>query len=106
MSQIEKNYSTVALLNKHKTSSYNFEDELKKYEIAKEHFMKLLPELLKSHEGKFVVVVNGNLEIDEDEGELLDRVTEKYGDISMYLSKILHERKAIKLKIRPKVILP
>lgn len=98
--------TTIDYQKKRKNSSYKFEEELEKYKRAKQQFMKLLPELLKKHEGKFAAVVNGDLEIDDNEEGLLDHVAEKYGDVSMYLGRISQEEKAIKFKIRPKIILP
>ena len=69
------------------------------FKRAKEKFEGLLPELIEQHNGKYVVIINDNVEIGNDEDLLLKRVIDKYGYQTMYLSKITgDEQPAMRLR--------
>lgn len=76
----------------------NDEDQ---FTISERRFKGLIPSLLQDHRGKYLAVVGNNpYEIGEDEDELFDLVTEKYGDIPMYLGRIISDDE------RPIIVMP
>ena len=62
-----------------------------------------MPKLVQNHNGKFVAIVENNVEIDSDKDALLDRVIKKYGYVSIYFDKISVKRQIIKLGHRPHI---
>ena len=81
-----------------------YEKELAKYEVAKEEFMRLLPDLLKKHKGKYAAIAEGKLEIGDDKTELRNRIVDKYGPVSMYLSQITRGKRVIRRRPRPRAL--
>ncbi|MCH8018309.1 hypothetical protein IH785_00520 [candidate division KSB1 bacterium] len=76
-------------------------EKLKKLTEARNKFYELLQDLIRDHKGKYVAIVNGNVEIDSDKDVLLERVIQKHGYVSMYFDKISDKQKVIKLGHRP-----
>ena len=65
-------------------------DEDDQFTISENRFKKLIPILLEQNYGKYLAVVGNNqYEIGDDEDELFDLVTEMYGDVPMYIDKII-----------------
>jgi hypothetical protein len=79
------------------------DEKLLRLEAARRKFQKLLPELLKAHEGKYVAVINGFIEIHQDKQTLLKTVIEKYGYHTMYLSLITKEEKVVRMR-SPRIV--
>lgn len=60
------------------------------FTLSKRRFKGLIPKLIKEYYGKYLAVIGNNpYEIGEDEDELFDRVTEKYGDVPMCIGQII-----------------
>ena len=60
------------------------------FAVSKKIFKSLIPRLVKEYYGKYLAVIgNYPYEIGEDEDELFDRVTERYGDVPMCIGKII-----------------
>lgn len=56
------------------------------FEREKAAFERLKPELLKQHLGKCVAVVGGQVvEVGEDKLQVIERVRERFGHVSMYV---------------------
>ncbi len=54
-----------------------------------EAYERVKPELLKTHKGKFVAILNGALiDSDEDEGELAERVFDKHGYRTLLIREV------------------
>lgn len=78
-------------------------EKRKKLMDARNKFYELLPNLLQNHKGKYVAIVENNVEIDSDKDVLLNRVIKKYGYVSMYFDRIVDKRRIIKMSNRPRV---
>lgn len=98
---VEREFHFVSKLETNRT---HYENELEKYDKAKEFFQDRLPELLKEHRGKYACSIEGRIEIGENKKELLKRVIKRVGFTSMYIAKIEEDKKAKKYKLRPKRI--
>ncbi len=83
VNQIEMTFQEGEYINIEKNS----EDQ---FTVSKKKFKELIPILLKDYRGKYLAVIGSNpYEIGEDEDELFDLVTEKYGDVQMCIGKII-----------------
>ncbi|HEY4688144.1 MAG TPA: DUF5678 domain-containing protein [Anaerolineae bacterium] len=59
------------------------------FEREKAAFQALKPELLKRYPGQFVAIVNGQVvEVGDDKIQVIDRVHERLGQVSMYVQQI------------------
>jgi len=96
--QVELEFDKISIPQKTK-----FEIKKEKFEQAKQKYYKLLPELLKTHKGKYVAIVNDNVEVGEDRETLLDIVYEKYGSQTMYLGEVSEKKRTVRIT-RPKLI--
>ena len=91
-------------VSKFETNRTHYENELEKYNRAKELFQENLPELLEKHRGKYACAIEGRIEIGDNKEELLKKVIKKIGFISMYIAKIGDEKRTIRYKVSPKRI--
>ena len=83
VNQIEMTFQEDEYVNLEK----NGEDQ---FTVSKKKFKELIPILLKDYREKYLAVIGNNpYEIGEDEDELFDLVTEKYGDVQMCIGKII-----------------
>jgi len=63
--------------------------ELKQFEREHRAFEHLREELLKTHQGQFVAVLNGQVvDADPDQGELAQRVYAKFGYRPIYMDEV------------------
>lgn len=78
------------------------DEELEKFNKAKKLFDKELPSLLKKHKRKYAAVVGNDIIIDSNFEALFDKVTELYGDVTMYIDEIIEESEKPELYDVPK----
>jgi hypothetical protein len=71
------------------------EEKIRRLDAAKAKFEQLLPELLREHAGKYAVILDDSVEIDQDKNRLLKTVIKKYGYKTMYLGKISTEERTV-----------
>jgi hypothetical protein len=61
-------------------------------------FQRMLPELLTTHRGKWVAVRKGTVvDSDENPGELMWRVEQKFGDESVYIDEVLEKPRVYRI---------
>lgn len=67
-------------------------EQLQRLEPNRSAFQRLLPELLKTHEGQFVAIHKGKvIDSDSDDRELAKRVMANLGDEPVYIQKVEEE---------------
>lgn len=75
------------------------QDEKKmRLDAARVKFERLLPQLLKEHQGKYAVIIDDHVEIDEDEERLFKTAVEEYGYRTMYIGQIIREKKIVRMR--------
>ena len=79
------------------------DEELEKFNKAKEAFYIKLPELIVEHEGKYAAIIDDDIIIDEKEEAVFEKTTKEYGDITMYIGEIVDEK--LELEITQKYVL-
>jgi hypothetical protein len=64
-----------------------------RFEQEKRAFLAMHPQLMEKYEGKWVAVYDGQIvDVDDDGGELYDRVLDKYGDDTpIYFQRVVKE---------------
>ena len=68
------------------------QEQLRRLQPEREAFQRLLPELLKTHEGQFVTIHKGEVvDSDPDDQELAKRVMANLGDKLVYIQKVEKE---------------
>ena len=80
-----------------------YDEELVKFNKAKEAFYKKLPELIVEHEGKYAAIIDDDIIIDEKEEAVFEKTTKRYGDITIYIGEIVDEK--LELEITQKYVL-
>lgn len=61
-------------------------------------FQRMLPALLKTHQGKWVAIYKGAMvDSDEKPSELMWRVQQKYGDESVYFGEVLEKPRVYRI---------
>jgi len=66
-----------------------YQEELRTFQEDREVFLRLLPELLKTHPGQFVAIFHGRLvDADPDQWALAKRIYAKYGYQPIYMDKV------------------
>jgi antitoxin (DNA-binding transcriptional repressor) of toxin-antitoxin stability system len=62
-------------------------------EKERAHFLRLKDQLLRTHRGKFVAILNGEvIDVDEDGKALTRRVYAEYGYVPIYIDRVVEER--------------
>jgi hypothetical protein len=74
------------------------DEKMLRLKTGRAKFKKLLPDLLKKHEGKYATIIDGQVEIHENEEQLFKNVIEQYGYKSMYIGLITHENKVTRIR--------
>lgn len=73
------------------------DEELIVFNRYKERFEKELPRLMQDHKNKYVAIVGDEMIIEENKENLIDKMIDEYGDITMYISKITDELEEIEM---------
>lgn len=72
--------------------------QLQKFEREKEVYLHLKPQLLQTHRGQFVAIHEGKVvDADQDNGELVRRVVERYGNEPVYIQLVAEELRTFEI---------
>ena len=89
-----EDYRKVAPLIGHESASPWIEEQTRLIKLEIEAYERLKPELLKTHKGKFVAILNGEfIDSDASESELAERVYDKHGYRTILITEVEETRK-------------
>lgn len=81
-----------------------YDEELEKFNKAKKLFKSKLPELLKKQKGKYAVAIEDIILVGEKQEDLFKEIVKKYGNVTMYIGKIVDENDKSELELVPKFV--
>ena len=71
---------------------------------AKKLFISKLPELLKKQKSKYAVAFGDTILVGEKQEDLFKEIVKKYGNVTMYIGKIVDENDKSELELVPKFV--
>ena len=74
------------------------QDQLQKFEREREAYLRLKPQLLQTHPGRFVAIYQGKVvDVDQDKQALAKRVIERYGNEPVYIQLVAEELRTFEI---------
>ena len=71
------------------------------FEREREAYERLKPELLHTHRGRCVAILNGQVvEVGDDKAEVLDRVYKRFGYVPVYVQRVEEHPRVYKMPYR------